>query len=74
MGEFAALVFAGAMEFSEGTQEFGLCRVCSCWVQWGQGTLWTVVLDLLHGCPEGSTGLQMTLELKGQIPLIPFEV
>lgn len=51
-----------------------LFRVCSCWAQWGQGTPWTVVLDPLQGCQEGSTGLQMTgLELKDWIPLMPFE-
>lgn len=39
----------------------------------GDRGLWTVVLDPLQGCHEGSIGLKMTLELKDRIPLIPFE-
>lgn len=51
VGEFAALVFAGAMEFSEGTQEgvWFCAGVFSCWAHWGPRTRPKVVLEPL-GC------------------------
>lgn len=49
VGEFAALVFAGAMEFSEGTQEgvWFCAGVFSCWAHWGPRTRPKVVLEPL---------------------------